>query len=367
MSLLKSPFTLKSAAVFVLFAVVGGVLASIDWRGEQLAATPPAPVLDISPVDLNLGEVWLQKELPFELTVRNTSRRPVKVIDFSASCNCTNLSPTEFTVPASGSTVVRGVIDLTRSVADLKAARSGFEVMLSAETTPRNSATVKWPLRGTALRVLDVSPASIDLLGGNEVVQDTWSPTVEVKILPQMDLVDVKPEWNAGEADLEFEGPDWGGEYVLRYTPKTNLAVGDIDTRINLRSKLADGSPGPEIEIPVQGVVVPPVRLSPAKIAISPRDASPVSVRLVRLGDANWQVAEIGEHPKWLQVHMSELVISVAAPEASGDVKAAVVQVIVESASGDRRELELNVFPISAGTGGVELQAENLGVESESR
>ncbi|APZ93696.1 hypothetical protein [Fuerstiella marisgermanici] len=355
MSLLKSPFTLKSAAVFVLFAVVGGALASIDWRGEQLAATPPAPVLDISPVDLNLGEVWLQKELPFELTVRNTSRRPVKVIDFSASCNCTNLSPTEFTVPASGSTVVRGVIDLTRSVADLKAARSGFSVTLSAETTRRSSATLKWPLRGTALRVLDVSPSSIDLLGGNEVVQDTWSPTVEVKILPQMDLVDVKPEWNAGEADVEFEGPDWGGEYVLRYTPRTNLAVGDIDTRINLRSKLADGSPGPEIEIPVQGVVVPPVRLSPAKVAISkPRTATTAQaqnrstevsvVQIVSLNGTEWRVVEILDQPDWLITDISKTrAITLGLTANVSTEEPIIIHVVVEAETGKRCKLPLTI------------------------
>ncbi|MEQ9407547.1 MAG: hypothetical protein RIK87_07450 [Fuerstiella sp.] len=322
----------KSIVVVVLIAAGGVLVASVNWRTNRSLESTPSAVLDILPGDLNLGEVWLQKELPFRLTVRNTSDEPVTVVNFSASCNCTEIVPTAFTIPSFGETIVRGVVDLTHSVHDQQAAKFPFEVTLTAQTTLRGRSILKWPLRGTALRVLDVSPPSIELRGAWEVIEGTSSPTVDVKLAPQIELASLEPEWDAGNADIEFTGPDFDGVYLLRFTPRTDQPAGNIDTRITLRSVLPDGTSGPGIEIPVRGVVVPPVRLSPSRIAVPCRlssqngltdeadDLQPNSqrsgnewfgqaasgesatVRLIALDRRDWQVVDIVNCPKWLAV-----------------------------------------------------------------
>ena len=356
MPLSRTFSSLKSVAAFGLFASLGGTLASVNWPGEPIAVVNDVPVLDIVPADLNLGDVWMQKELPFELTLRNVSGQPVAVVDFTASCNCTEISPTRFTIPAFGSTKVRGLIDLTRSSQDARAPRVPFEVVMSAETEPRSESPLAWPLRGTALRVLSVSPVSVDLLGANEVVQNTWSPTVDIDIRPLIDLAELKPEWNANEADIRFTGPDADERYLLQYTLFTDQPVGDIDTRITLRSKLPDGSRGPEIEIPVRGVVVPPVRLSPDQVAVSAADPHPVQVHVMSANDNIWNVVEIGEQPDWLhaEVSPSGIALSATMPEGQWNAEPVTLSVVVASATAERQELEISVVPVLAGKGGAE-------------
>ncbi len=129
------PASPKSILVLILSLGLGAVAADVFVRqwGSGNSATDNRRVLDIRPADLDLGQVWLQKEQPFAVQVRNVSDRPVVVTQFAASCNCTTLSPSAFNLPPNGRQVVRGVIDLTRSVHESADGTFPFDVTLSAD------------------------------------------------------------------------------------------------------------------------------------------------------------------------------------------------------------------------------------------
>lgn len=335
--------------VFILSAVAGIAIGTIGPMAEAPdASETPLPPLQISDLDLDLGEVWMQKELTFRLPVRNPGARPVNVTAFTASCNCTDLQPGSFTVSGRGIVVVQGKIDLFRSVHSVDADRQPFDVSLTAKVGGNRPHLQHWTLKGTTVRALDVHPPEIVLQGANDVIAGTFSPTIDVRITPRVPLLELKPEWFGDEADIEFFGPDFDGNYHLKYTMNENRAAGAIATRVNLTSRLEDGRIGPELEIPVRGVLVHPVRLSPPRILIGHPGSSPehseTTVQVIDLKQAAWRIQSISGCPSFLCADYSSgnnIVFRAQLPLPHGSPSGLNLDVRLVSESGEMLELVL--------------------------
>ncbi len=173
-----------------------------------------------------------------------------------------------------------------------------------------------------------MSPPSIDLLGAHEIVSGSdASPTVTITITPQIEIAELIPEWNAGDGNVALIPPDFGEtKWHLQFTPSSNRVPGEVKTRINLRTILADGQPGPEIQIPVTGRIRSPVRFSPSRLTfVSGRvsDSSTVDsempgdgessdtfnseiVAIVGANGVDWSVVSVEHCPDWLRVETAK-------------------------------------------------------------
>lgn len=339
----------QKSVLFVFGACVFlGALLSGSFSQSKVTEAPAT--LEVDRADLDLGDVWLQRELAFRFSVRNPSESAIQVGQLSASCNCTELTPSSFIVPPHGETAVSGTIDLTRSVQETDADREPFGVVLTADITAPNSDRVEWQLRGVAKRALEMSPNRIVLQGADEVVHETFSPTVEVAIKPHVAISEILPEWNANEAHLDLSGPDEEGGWLLAYMPIHDLPLGKIATRVNLRVKWVDGTFGPDLEIPVTGVVVPPVRLSPEQITLAnipsaKTDSPPRTVSVIARDRGAWNVVKLLDVPEWLDIvndsESSHIRLDVA--RRVDAEKRCQLRVLLESSQGNRAELSLKV------------------------
>lgn len=333
-------------AVFLVCLLLGGAFAAVRWHAPE---APPKPVLLIDPGDLNLGTVWQQPELNVSLPIHNVSDRDIVVERLTASCNCTKPAPDSFRIAAGETLPVSLTIDLLKSVPDAGVSEESFLVTLTAVFDNPESAPLQWPLHGVVRRSLHVSPPLINLQGANEVVQGVRSPTVTLHVTPQIEIASLKAEWNPDEADVVVEGANPEGAFRIHYTPSQDLPRGPLDTRVTLRTQLGDGSRGPALEIPVRGVVVGPVRLSPDRLTIV--DSTNARSRLLRssliaLDGQTWTIIAVDEVPPWLLIdfHIEErgsLVLHLADSPPRADDASLVVR--VESEHGLHESLDLSV------------------------
>lgn len=341
--------------VFLLFVMAGAFASGVFWTSS---VAPPQETLTVLPADLNLGEVWQQPELKFSIPVRNRTRQAMRVADISTTCNCTQITPKSFEVPAGESVTLSGVIDLMRSIDRENAMQQEFVVGIKATLESRygeQPVVLEWPLQGVARRALRVEPPTIDLLGAWEVVQHHFAPTVELEITPQLEIGAIKPEWNAREGDVVVTGPLEGNEYILLFTPSTLLPRGSVNTRINLRTVLANGSQGPDIEVPVRGEVVGPVRLSPERVTLRRANVIEVSsheavtVNIVSAVDTDWRLVDWSSTPEGIVVVTPKdnaIVISLGKPlevKTGEAIDALTLKAMVESTSGERESVEVKV------------------------
>lgn len=347
------PKSLPFAARFVTFVVclcVGGAMAAIRW---DAAPSVPPPALTVAPADLNLGAVWQQPALPFSLEIQNVSNRPVAVAGLSASCNCTEMQPTSFTVPARGSVRIAGTVDLLKSIAYPEWSEAPFAVTLTAVTTDRTPREYRWQIHGLARRALAVSPHGIHLVGAHEVAQGCDPPTVTLSITPRLDVMKIIPEWSPKDADVQLEGPFEDGRYELQYTPSRELPRGTLQSRVMLRTVLGAGEPGPDVEVPVRGMVSGPVRLVPSYVTVRPGQAGadgrvPLGVRLVSCDGGEWRIAGVvdptGE--TGLEYDGSTLFARADDRNVTGSAATAVT-IEVASRDGVREELSLTVVRVN--------------------
>lgn len=333
-------------AVFLVCLLLGGAFAAVRWRAPEAA---PQPVLLIDSGDLNLGTVWQQPELRVSLPIRNPSHRDVVVERLSASCNCTSVAPQAFRVPAGESRTVDLTIDLLKSIHDVGAPEDSFLVTLTAVVESPRSDSLQWPLHGVVRRSLHVSPPVINLQGANEIVQGVRSPTVTLDVTPQIEIAALKAEWTPSEADVVVEGPNAEGAYRLHYTPSQDLSRAPIDTRVTLRTRLADGNSGPALEVPVRGVVVGPVRLSPERLTFVDSinaTSRQLSCSLIPLDGQTWTIIGVDDLPAWLSIDLEadeggSVVVQLTDNSACDEEASLVVR--ARSPQGSEEKLDLTV------------------------
>lgn len=331
-SLIHTPPGRLRLALYCACGLVGAAIAAIGV--QRGTAPPPRPALDVTLVDLNLGEVWLQRDLEFSVPIHNTTASAIEVSEISASCNCAELSDEPFTVAAGASHTITGKIDLFRSVHDPARDSSPFEVSISVVTASAPKQSFSWPLNGVAKRFINLDPPAISLYGANEVISGTYSPLIDVMInSPQpLSAIDVECAAELGVATITTTESN---VYRLEFVPNIDLPCGKVDSGLRVKTRLENGQSGPDLLIPVEGIVSAPVRLAPAHLTLSSGNKLTADTHILGFDAYEWRVQQIDNCPDWLAIEPSDagtLSVTLMQPPPA-ETKSATINVVVESSA----------------------------------
>ena len=70
--------------------------------------------LVVNQSDLEIGEVWEEKDFETVLPIYNQTATPIEVVNFAVSCGCLMVEPRSLTIPAKEIALVRLRLDLAK-------------------------------------------------------------------------------------------------------------------------------------------------------------------------------------------------------------------------------------------------------------
>lgn len=116
--------------------------------------TIPAEALDI-------GEVWATSSFRAEIPLVNVTERTIVVNSFITSCNCTDISPQQLSIPPGGREVISLDINLLSLKSGTVGAQSPFAVDLIPSVVPPGTSG-KWTIRGQVKTPIVAAPTIVD-------------------------------------------------------------------------------------------------------------------------------------------------------------------------------------------------------------
>src|SRR5579875_1916054 len=103
----------------IAIGFLGASFGGAYWAGlaarnaEQL---PPMEVIEglaVAAADLDLGEVWEEKDIAWRLPIRNQTEGRIEIHDLVQTCGCTDIKPRRLSIAAGETATVDLTLDLT--------------------------------------------------------------------------------------------------------------------------------------------------------------------------------------------------------------------------------------------------------------
>lgn len=229
------------------------------------AATQPADTggrLELSPTELDFGQVWVGAKVSQEFTVRNTGTGPL-TISVQTPCGCTPVTQPKSPLPA-GETTTFTVAYTTnyRSVANKK---------VTVTTNDPAHAQVLIPVRGEVRPLYELKPAAVTFTDLDPDARQTLTIALENKFDRPLPLR-LKEGQELGKFEAELKEIEAGQKYELIVSTRPPLGEGRHGTTVVLETGVADL---PAVSVPVTGFVPRPVVVTPPRLYISPTTTQP--------------------------------------------------------------------------------------------
>jgi hypothetical protein len=216
--------------------------------------------------ELELGEVWFQNALKHQVHVTNDSTEVVQV-NFTASCDCTDVEPTQFTFAPGESVPVRLVLDLsTLQNRDEPTRDVPFHIELRATVANLRWQQSKWTLRGTALAAARADPRIVDF---DELLEGAPLPPreIQVRLTDPGDQVTAAEVPNWLQCHLEQAAHD-RSVVKAKLVPQTLPALGPLrDVMLRFRITSEGGASKGTLSVPVLGQVVNDISIEPLPLS----------------------------------------------------------------------------------------------------
>jgi hypothetical protein len=240
---------------------------------NEAASTTPREYeiggLVISAEALRFGEVWEKKDFTWELPVRNVTKEPIQITDWSASCNCLDVQPRSVRIPAHQTSTVRLALDLTARrphEATLARRQLAYEIM-PVFADGRRLRPRAWRVEGVARSKLTLDALYVHFgespVHGEEPVARKVMGNVHVPFQRLETVVDAK------RLDVRLrQFPDSPKRFELLVSPQPTLPPGPFRAEVVLNIITAEGKRERGLVLPVEGEMQPGVRLLPARLLL---------------------------------------------------------------------------------------------------
>lgn len=242
----------------IAFGIIGWPSSpSHDPVGEDLEP------LQIDPNALDLGEVWAQPDFRRTLPIRNRSNQTIRVTKLAASCGCTNVFPSTFSIEPAKTQHVALTIDLSR-VVRAGQPTSEFALILTPVIDAHPGIHKPWTLRARVLSAARTVPDPVDV---GDFVEGSPPPAHYRPI----SLFEASDELLAGDV------PSWVRLHLSRHSNPTHWVakisleatshVGTLSSIVPITVRSSIGESKGAIPLEIVGRCVPELYSEPPSIA----------------------------------------------------------------------------------------------------
>lgn len=310
---------IQYALAFFSLSFCALAVAQVQPPAEPVAGQPH---LELGARECSFGELWQGEPASKEIAVKNTGGAPLE-IDVKASCGCTMVTKPKSPLPAGEST--------SMTIAYHTAGRVGAidkTVTITTNDSTQRSVTMK--LTGNVKMLYETEPRSGLAFGdlwqsshdtGNMVIVNKYTDKLHLKLKEGQDF---------GQFAVEFKELEPGMRYELSATPKPPLKVGAFHVDVALATDIARV---PEIKLPINGQVQPPVAVRPARLVLSrnaPNETRHI-LKVVHAPDQPIEVTGVTSTVEAVKVELQSPVQAAGETSAAGDY-----QVVVTLPPGER-------------------------------
>lgn len=283
--------------------VVVAALLGILFTLPQPSAVERSP-LTVDESTLNFGRRWTHEVFEWKVKLLNQSDLTLTIEGVEASCNCTSLLQTSFTVPP------RGIIELPLRITPPQEQTA----QSSADFSTSMTVFVRGYQRPEQIRLIGAfrTFASLEpdeLFFGQCLQEDDSQASRDCILRASCPLAEVYPV-DHGElpfhVQVEIASPD-RQSYRLIVSPKSNAPIGEFDHRLRLRCILEDtqseSAPVPPLQLRLTGEIIGDVISQPPRFDLGiVRDVSVrmLECRLLSRGNKSFALVEPFEAPDFL-------------------------------------------------------------------
>lgn len=300
-------------ATWAMMVVMAG------WVAASVALAQPK--IELSETLFDFGTVWQGEPLSKDFTVKNTGDAPL-TLDVETSCGCT--TPTKPKSPLGP-----GESDKLTITYRSDHRKGPANQRVTIKTNDPANPTLTVTVRGEVKPMYSAEPDRVNF--GRVYPDSTGSVTIEIKNLYTDPMpLKLKEDQDLGIYDAKLEEQEAGQKYTLTVSLKPGpLAVGAAMGEIKL---LTGQQRLPEVSIPLNASVRPPVLVEPGQI-FWPKILATSMERTLRVQHAP------GHDVKLLEVHASDPSVEVLLREVPADKRKpdqAAQEVVVKLPPGEK-------------------------------
>jgi len=302
--------TYKMLVVSAAIATAIGVRYFVQVRSPLLAAAN-GPSIEVDSRSLDFGTQWAKKDFKWRILVHNPSHNSVVRVSRSyASCACTGVRPSAFTLRPGEAREVELTIDLIPGQRPAVAHSQRFLVDVSLVVSEPREHTVTFQITGEVRFDLVVTPSQIDfgrIMANDAHVPEFIERAIDVTCssgLDQMMLVSRSRFISIAELHGVAPGPDCR-RFAVRLHSLPALPLGQIQEFIEIHwSAKANGVPS--VAIPIIARVVADVQAEPDVVVFSrPADVSK-SIRLTTRSSATLRIIGVECEPQCVTATLAD-------------------------------------------------------------
>ncbi len=273
----------------IAIGFLGASFGGAYWAGlaaRNAKQLPPMEVIEglaVAAADLDLGEVWEEKDIAWRLPIRNQTEGRIEIHDLVQTCGCTDIKPRRLSIAAGETATVDLTLDLThRTYSDHGRSRRPFEVMFFPALDPKSRPRLGWKLHGTIVSRVTLDKLAIDFgerpVHGETPVTQKVMATVHVSC--QRLEATVKPE--AATVTINQQEDD-KTKYEIVLATNPDLLPGKFQADVRIFTVSPNGDKALGVTLPISGRMQPEVRLLPAQLLLEAKPIGEVTEAIVTL------------------------------------------------------------------------------------
>lgn len=277
-------------ARWLMAAVILGLSAGLaSWAGlyarKWWQPTDQGVVegLMIPTANLDIGEVWEEKDFVWQLPIRNVTRDTIEIRKFITSCGCTAIDPPKLTIQPNQTAIVKATIDLThRSYAEAGLSERPLGISLHPITSRSRPGERGWQVHGTVHSRVTLDAKSVHFgeepVRGQAAVKRRVLATVHV---PCQDL-EAKANPLVATASVKRRESD-PSRFEITIAVNPEMLPGNFQTNARISVVTPNGDRELAFLLPIAGEMQPEVRLLPARVLMPPTPLGETAEAVVTL------------------------------------------------------------------------------------
>lgn len=258
----------------------GGLFAR-KWRQPSDQAVVEGLMVPVA--NLDIGEVWEEKDFVWELPIRNLARDTIEIRKFANSCSCTAIEPPRLTIQPGETATVKLTIDLThRSYAESGLVQRPFTLSVHPITRQTRHNGSGWQIHGTIRSRVTLEAKSLHF--GDQPVRG--QPTVTRQVLATVHVpcqglkVTVNPLVATATVNRREDDPK---RFEITIAVNPELPPGNFQTEAQISVVNPSGKRELAFILPIAGEMQPEVRLLPARVLLMPTPIGETAEAVVTL------------------------------------------------------------------------------------
>ena len=233
--------------------------------------------------NLNIGEVWEEKDFAWRLPIRNATGDTIQIHKFNTSCSCTAIEPARISIRPGETATVNLTIDLMHlSDAVAGVARRPFALSVQPVTSLTRQGGFGWQIHGTVRSRVTLDAKTVHF--GDQPIRGQTAVTRQVLATVHIPCQGLKVAVNPLVATVTVNRREDAPErFEITVAANPNLPPGNFQTDAKINVVEPNGKHTLAFMLPIAGTMRSEVRLLPERILLEPRPIGETADAIVTL------------------------------------------------------------------------------------